>query len=660
MAGISGTERSKKALITLNLSSGLAIERGMEPPFPPLPGVHNDRFPGIVTFTREEVGTQAQLDPSIQRLFMDGAPRSIPLWGPFCYMGTSPLAEQMLFMLSRRSSIPCRLLVSLPADAGKGVSSIPSAVRQSRILGAAKDIDDASGLSLKVGPTGRYQEFQVDQHGRPAASGSTLYSFTLQLRRQDVLSSQLVQDSLKLVTTTGKSLLPTDPLIVHQWPSINGVRRLLLPAMESDVSLHLLYSKQAVPAATAEVAAAMQILGVEARRDLAIYRDTQEGVDVVVLFTLNAALVSFLLMTCPNFGSAGTSDCRPEISLIRHMVLDPVPTSGLSLDVEMQSDESSGTASQSQNTWAKRLTWTRPLSNNKDLLPRVTRGVHPRAEDLLPEHLLNRLHGGAVYQRAYDLVGPSVVVSFPHFCMNFDYDRIKGEIAALLVEHISTVHDGHPHDLSYARWESEIGALYTWTPMGRRLCRILVRVQPGTTFALVIDALNGRCLSWDPDQPLFPQLTLCVCRGCQQHLLDTTGYGCVECTAKDHFVGATDCPRLQARRAQAQRKREQAARDKSTAASVHSSIPIAEPVVRSTEVQHGALPTLKEGDETEESDSEAERAPSSTDQAPQSTHRSPSQSNETLDASTLYASSLLAAADELSVALAPWRWTNDG
>ncbi len=52
-----------------------------------------------------------------------------------------------------------------------------------------------------------------------------------------------------------------------------------------------------------------------------MFRDTCERADVVVLFTLNTKLMAFLLVSCPNFGSAGTSIFRPGISLISELSL---------------------------------------------------------------------------------------------------------------------------------------------------------------------------------------------------------------------------------------------------------------------------------------------------------------------------------------------------
>ena len=47
-------------------------ELGMEPPFPPLPGVCDPLFPGVVTFTLEEMGATAQLATLIARAFEMG------------------------------------------------------------------------------------------------------------------------------------------------------------------------------------------------------------------------------------------------------------------------------------------------------------------------------------------------------------------------------------------------------------------------------------------------------------------------------------------------------------------------------------------------------------------------------------------------------------
>ena len=47
-------------------------ELGMEPPFPPLPGVCDPLFPGVVTFTLEEMGATAQLATLIARSFEMG------------------------------------------------------------------------------------------------------------------------------------------------------------------------------------------------------------------------------------------------------------------------------------------------------------------------------------------------------------------------------------------------------------------------------------------------------------------------------------------------------------------------------------------------------------------------------------------------------------
>jgi hypothetical protein len=81
-------------------------------------------------------------------------------------------------------------------------------------MNAAKSIDDASGITLKAGPSGRYVEIKVDSNGRASSAGRSIYLFNLQLRMKGLLSSKLVQDSLKLVSGAGNSLLPSDPLLM--------------------------------------------------------------------------------------------------------------------------------------------------------------------------------------------------------------------------------------------------------------------------------------------------------------------------------------------------------------------------------------------------------------------------------------------------------------
>jgi hypothetical protein len=118
-------------------------------------------------------------------------------------------------------------------------------------------------------------------------------------------------------------------------------------------------------------------------------------------------------------------------------------------------------------------------------------------------------------------------------------------------------------------------------------------------------ARNGQSLSFDPDQTLFPQPTLCMCKGCQQHLLDVTGYGCVSCAAKDHLAGAAHCPRQQARRAQLLHKRDLAlAAAALPTKSAHHAIPTATLSTQQERPQGKKLSALAEGDETEDEDSD--------------------------------------------------------
>jgi hypothetical protein len=516
--------------------------------------------------------------------------------------------SKLLGMYCSRSSSNWKLLVTQIPRSGDDQLIMSSGARHSALINASMGIDNTLGESIKVGPAGRYQEIKVDRDGRTRREGTSIFLFHLQLKNDGLGTAPLVRDSLQLIAKAGNKLLPTDPLVIQQWPRCGDMCRLLMPAVDSAVSFHLMHSRQPLHEAIAEVKAALTAIGMEHRTDFVIFRDTHEETDVVVLFTLNTKLLAFLLVSCPNFGSVGSAMLRPGFSLIRELSPKAAGSDGVRTDVEMRTEVHEGRAAvPSSSAWSQKRDWANhpPRAGG-----RAARGMGQLSrEPLLPEHLLQRLPGDVVFQRDPNWVGPSPVISFPYNCMHVDYDQVIGEVAFLLIEYMATRPDANPRDLEFERWKPDIGALYTWTPQGRRLCRILVRVQPGLTFLLVVEALNGQSLSIDPEQTLFPQPTLCMCKGCQQHLLDETGYGCVSCAAKDHLAGAAHCPRQLARRAQLLRKRELAL---TTAASstqnAYRAIPTAIPIPLQERPPGTKLPTLQEEAATESEDSDDEDA----------------------------------------------------
>ena len=590
------------AVISETLNRG-ELDWSMEPPFPPLP--LGGESPNVAIFLPTDITAYAPAEV-ITRLLPENAVVTHPLCGPIFYDGQSAMASKLLGMYCSRSSSNWKLLVTQRQRSVDDQLIMSSGARHSALINASMGIDNALGESIKVGPAGRYQEIKVDRDGRTRREGTSIFLFHLQLKNDGLGTAPLVRDSLQLITRAGNMLLPTDPLVIQQWPGSGDMCRLLMPAVDSAVSFHLMHSRQPLHEATAEVRAALTAIGMENRTDFVIFRDTHEETDVVVLFTLNTKLLAFLLVTCPNFGSVGSAMLRPGFSLIRELPPKAAGSDGERNDVEMRTDGHEGRATvPSSSMWSQKRDWANqpPRAGG-----RAARGMGQLSrEPLLPEHLLQRLPGDVVFQRDPNWVGPSPVISFPYNCMHVDYDQVIGEVAFLLIEYMATRPDANPRDLEFERWKPDIGALYTWTPQGRRLCRILVRVQPGLTFLLVVEALNGQSLSIDPEQTLFPQPTLCMCKGCQQHLLDETGYGCVSCAAKDHLAGAAHCPRQLARRSQLLRKRELAL---TTAASSTQTAYRAKPTATPSPLQERPpgvkLPTLQEEAATESEDSDDE------------------------------------------------------
>lgn len=196
-----------------------------------------------------------------------------------------------------------------------------------------------------------------------------------------------MQESLQLIAKAGNKLLPTDPLVRQQWPRCGEMCRLLMPAVGSAVSFHLMHSRQPLHEAIAEVKAALTTIGMEHRTDFVIFRDTHEETDVVVLFTLNTKLLAFLLVSCPNFGSVGSAMLRPGFSLIRELSPKAVGSDEAGKDVEMRAEEHDGRAAiPSSSAWSQKRDWTihPPRAGG-----RAARGMGQLSrEPLLPEHLL--------------------------------------------------------------------------------------------------------------------------------------------------------------------------------------------------------------------------------------------------------------------------------
>jgi hypothetical protein len=557
----------------------------------------------VVTFSSTEITAYAS-DAVITRLLPENAGVTHPLCGPIFYSGQSEMASKLLSMYCARSSSNWKLLVTQFPRSGGDPLIMSSGARHAALINATMGIDTALGVPIKVGPAGRYQEFKVDRDGRTCREGTSIFLFHLQLKHEGLGSAPLVRDSLQLISREGNQLLPTDPLVIQQWSRSGEMCRLLMPAVDSTVSFQLMHSRQPLHEAIAEVKAALTAIGMELRTDFVMFRDTYEEADVVVLFTLNTKLLAFLLVSCPNFGSVGPTMLRPGFSLIKELPLKAAD--GAMNDVDMSTETNNGRATVPlSSAWSQKRDWA---DNPPRSSGRAARSMSQLSrEPLLAEHLLQRLPSDVVFQRDPNWVGPSPVISFPYSCMQFDYEQVIGEVAFLLVEYMSTSLDASPRDLEFERWRQDIGALYTWTPQGRRLCRILVRVHPGLTFLLVVEALNGQSLSFDPEQTLFPQTTICMCKGCQQHLLDETGYGCVSCASKEHLAGAAHCPRQQARRAQLLRKQELAlAAAAPSAQSAYRASSIAQPPPLQEQPRDAKLPTLVEEGATEDEDSDSD------------------------------------------------------
>jgi hypothetical protein len=134
--------------------------------------------------------------------------------------------------------------------------------------------------------------------------------------------------------------------------------RLLMPAVDSAVSFHLMHSRQPLHEAIAEVKAALTAIGMQHRTDFVIFRDTHEETDVVVLFTLNTKLLAFLLVSCPNFGSVGSAMLRPGFLLIRELSPKVAGSDGVRKDVEMLTEVHDGRAAvPPSSAWSQKRDW---------------------------------------------------------------------------------------------------------------------------------------------------------------------------------------------------------------------------------------------------------------------------------------------------------------
>ena len=125
------------------------------------------------------------------------------------------------------------------------------------------------------------------------------------------------------------------------------------------------------------------------------------------------------------------------------------------------------------------------------------------------------------------------------------------------------------------------------------IARFLVVVRPGLQHKLIVDALHGTTLPWDPEggQPLFASYTLCVCVKCRRQRRDFGSFGCTECTSKGHLDGDSNCPRVLERQSRMALNR--AARE----GAAMQQLPIAEPVQAASPATGNKRPTAKEVDQ---------------------------------------------------------------
>ena len=225
----------------------------MDPPFPPLPwgGVCSN----VVTFLPSEIKAYDR-DGLTTRLLPEGADVTHPLCGPIFYAGQSAMASQLLRMYCKRSASEWKLLVTPSPRSSEAPLIMSQGARHSAIINASMGIDDALGGPIKVGPAGRYQEFKVDRDGRTRKEGTSIFLFHLQLKNDGLGAAPLVKESLELISKAGNKLLPTDPLVIQQWPGRGDMRRLLIPAADSALSFQLMHSHLPLHEAMAEVTAA--------------------------------------------------------------------------------------------------------------------------------------------------------------------------------------------------------------------------------------------------------------------------------------------------------------------------------------------------------------------------------------------------------------------
>jgi hypothetical protein len=197
------------------------LDRSMEPPFPPLPW--GGECPKVVTFLPTEITAYAS-DEVITRLLPENAGVTHPLCGPIFYEGQSEMASKLLGMYCSRSSSNWKLLVTQTPRSGDEQLIMSSGARHSALINASMGIDNALRESIKVGPAGRYQEIKVDRDGRTRREGTSIFLFHLQLKNDGLGTAPLVRDSLQLIAKAGNNLLPTDPLVVQQWPKPSYTR----------------------------------------------------------------------------------------------------------------------------------------------------------------------------------------------------------------------------------------------------------------------------------------------------------------------------------------------------------------------------------------------------------------------------------------------------
>ena len=507
---------------------------------------------GVVTFRPDDFDADVTKEEVKAKFFvpdegMNTVAATVAMYGPFYGPSHTLLEANRLKATGHQQQIEFLLLVDVSLDdAPAATAKQRLGALNSTLITALQDIDGSDGRTCKVGAS--VTEFMcvtVDKNGVPATEGASIAVYRLKLKKENYLSCELVQASLRVLQQSGSTLLCCDKTVRGTWPKhntssgMNLVQRLLVPSTRSDqmVPIHVLQSEESVAVMRERLAAPLHKLGLTVDKAMVLYKDVLPGLKLgCTAFVFNANVVSYILLAEPGLGSIGKMLFKSQMGLIRPLVY--------STKMELMEEGELPKDPVPDQLWPALPGTNQFAGMNLDLR-------HPlEGRPLLAPHLLDVLPFTAVFQCNSDRIGPGPVLAIAHFVAGDITDgMVTGHVISEIIAALSEqLHPNHEH-LTFEFWGSRVGVQHVWHKGANTICRILIVVASGRQHQLIVDRFHGKFFPWDftERQVIYFSYPDCMCIGCQSRRKREHGYGCVDCGSKGHLSKDVDCLHFQER-----------------------------------------------------------------------------------------------------------------